>query len=160
MIDSNNDTHFMEMAIHLSREKMLSGEGGPFGAVVVNNGTIIGEGWNKVSSTNDPTAHAEIVAIRNSCSHLQTFNLCGCTLYTSCEPCPMCLAAVYWSGIRRVVFGASRYDAEKAGFRDKLIYDELRLANKDRSIDMKQILQRESIVSFTMWGELEDKIEY
>ncbi len=156
----DQDTQFMKMVIHLAKEKMLAGEGGPFGAVIVQNGNVISQGWNKVSSTNDPTAHAEIVAIRNSCSQLQTFDLGGCVLYASCEPCPMCLAAVYWSGIRRVVYGASRHDAEAIGFRDNYIYEELRLDNKERSIDMEQMLIEESLTSFDIWKELEEKIEY
>lgn len=150
----------METAILLAKEKMLAGEGGPFGAVIALNGNVIGQGWNKVTSTNDPTAHAEIVAIRNSCSHLQTYDLGGSVLYTSCEPCPMCLGAVYWSGIRRVVYGASRFDAEAIGFKDNYIYEELRLANKERKIDMEQMLKHESLTSFEIWKKMEDKIEY
>jgi len=150
----------MKTAIQLAKEKMMAGEGGPFGAVITQHGKIVGQGWNRVLSTNDPTAHAEIVAIRNSCSRLQTFNLDKCVLYASCEPCPMCLAAVYWSGIKRVVYGASRHDAEAIGFRDNHIYEELRLDNRERSIDMVQMLKQESLASFEIWRDLEDKIEY
>ncbi len=160
MKPSYSDSQFMKIAIQLAEEKMMAGEGGPFGAVITQHGNIVGQGWNRVLSTNDPTAHAEIVAIRNSCFHLQTFNLEGCVLYASCEPCPMCLAAVYWSGINRVVYGASRHDAEAIGFRDNHIYEQLRLDNRERSIDMVQILKQESLASFKIWKELEDKIEY
>jgi len=160
MKDSKMDIRFMQQAIDLSREKMLAGEGGPFGAVIVLDGEIIGKGWNRVSSTNDPTAHAEIVAIRNSCETLNTFELNGCVLYSSCEPCPMCLGAAYWAGIRKVVYGADRFDAEKAGFRDNFIYLELTRQNHQRIIEMEQILKEESINSFKLWEEFEDKIEY
>ena len=160
MTHINKDIQFMKMVIHLAGEKMLAGEGGPFGAAIVQNGNLISQGWNRVTSTNDPTAHAEIVAIRKSCSLLKTFDLSGCVLYANCEPCPMCLGAIYWSGIKRVVYGASRHDAEAIGFRDNFIYKELELANKERSIDMKQMLNSESLTSFKIWQELEEKIEY
>ncbi len=156
----DKDTHFMKMVIQLAQKKMQAGEGGPFGSLVVQDGNIVSEGWNKVTSTNDPTAHAEIVAIRRSCSQLGTFDLGGCVLYASCEPCPMCMGAIYWSGITRVVFGASRYDAEAIGFKDNFIYKELGLTNDERLIDMKQVLRKESLISFDIWEKLEDKTDY
>jgi len=160
MSQTDKDKQLMEMVIQLAREKMLAGEGGPFGAAIVRDGEVVAKGWNRVASTNDPTAHAEIVAIRRSCSHLQTFDLSDCVLYCSCEPCPMCMAAIYWSGIKRVIYGASRHDAEAIGFRDNFIYRELELPNKERSIGMKQMLRRESLSSFEAWSAMEDKIEY
>lgn len=160
MKQQEQDLKYMTMAIEIANEKMLAGEGGPFGAVIVKDGKIISKGWNKVTSTNDPTAHAEIVAIRKCCSSLQSFDLKGCILYSSCEPCPMCMGAVYWSGIKRVVYGANRHDAAAIGFRDNYIYEQLQVANEKKQVEMKQILRQESLLSLSAWDAFEDKIEY
>ena len=140
----SNNSEFMLKAIELSIQSAKS-KGGPFGCVVVKNNKIIAEGHNQVTANNDPTAHAEIVAIRNACKKLNTFVLSGCELYSSCEPCPMCLSAIYWSHIERVYYGNSRQDAAKIEFDDKLIYDELNKSIHDRKIPLKQILKYEAI---------------
>ena len=131
---------FMQIAIDLSREGMNSGKGGPFGCVIVKNGIVVGKGYNCVSSTNDPTAHAEIVAIRDACTNLNAFQLVGCELYTSCEPCPMCLGAIYWARPERVFFANNKTDAAEAGFDDQFIYQELTLPLLERKIPMKQLI--------------------
>jgi guanine deaminase len=129
---------FMREAIRLSLEKMEAGEDGPFGAVIVQNGRIVGRGWNRVTSTNDPTAHAEIVAIRDACAYLKTFSLVGCEIYTSCEPCPMCFAAIYWARLERIYYAATCQDAAAAGFDDCQFYREVALPPSSRSIPMIQ----------------------
>jgi tRNA(Arg) A34 adenosine deaminase TadA len=139
---------FLREAIRLSVEKMEAGEGGPFGAVIVRNGEIEGRGWNRVTSTNDPAAHAEIVAIRDACTRLQTFCLMGCEIYTSCEPCPMCLAAIYWARLDRIYYAATCEDATAAGFDDSPFYRELASPPASRSIPMIQDLQEESYAAF------------
>ena len=154
------DETYLREAIRLSKEKMLDGVGGPFGAVVVCDGEIVGRGWNQVTSTNDPTAHAEVVAIRQACRHLDTFQLSGCTLYTSCEPCPMCLAAAYWSRIERIVYAASREDAAAAGFDDQFFYDQLALPMDDRALPAMRLLSNEAQEAFAAWLAKEDRIEY
>ena len=151
---------FLREAIHLSIEKMQANEGGPFGAVVVRGDDIVGRGWNRVTSTNDPTAHAEIMAIREACARLQTFSLAGCEIYCSSEPCPMCLAAIYWSRLDRVYFAATRADASAAGFDDSLFYDELNKPCQDRAVPMVQALCEEARVAFTAWLQKDDRIEY
>jgi tRNA(Arg) A34 adenosine deaminase TadA len=139
---------------------MRAGKGGPFGAVVTRNGKIIATGHNQVTSANDPTAHAEIVAIREACKKLKSFQLDECELYTSCEPCPMCLSAIYWARIQRVYFGNTRKDAARIGFDDNLIYQEISLPLKSRKIPMKQLLRKEARAAFEEWSLKEDKIPY
>ena len=151
---------FLREAIRLSRENVNANEGGPFGAVVVRNQQIIGRGWNRVISTNDPTAHAEVVAIRDACSRLRTFTLAGCEIYSSCEPCPMCLAAIYWSRVDRIHYAATKEDAEAAGFDDGKLYRELALPITNRSISMAQSLRDEACVAFQEWLKRENRIRY
>lgn len=151
---------FMREAIALSIKKMRAGAGGPFGAVVVKDGKIVGRGWNKVTSTNDPTAHAEIVAIRAACKTLKTFDLTGCELFTSCLPCPMCLAATYWSRIRKLYYGNTETDAAKIGFDDKNIYKEVKLKPGQGLVKTERILPEEAWRAFAEWEAKEDKIPY
>jgi len=139
---------------------MDAGQGGPFGCVVVKDGAIIGEGNNQVTSTNDPTAHAEIVAIRSACKSLNTFQLEGCSIYTSCEPCPMCLGAIYWARPAHVFFACTREDAASVGFDDEMIYNELAVPNDQRQRVMVSLLRDEGIALFTAWSEKADKIAY
>ena len=150
---------FMKKAIDLSIQN-IKDSGGPFGCVIVRDNNIIAEGVNRVTFNNDPTAHAEIVAIRNACNKLNTFNLEGCELYSSCEPCPMCLSAIYWSHIDKVYFGNSREDAAKIQFDDKFIYDELSLKMTERKIPISQISRDEAIKAFNLWENEENKIKY
>ncbi len=151
---------FMRRAIELSKEKMQGGAGGPFGAVIVKDGEIISEGWNQVTSTNDPTAHAEIVAVRNACKKLNNFELHGCTVYTSCEPCPMCLSAIFWSRCANIFYANTRDDAAAIQFDDQKLYRELTLPFHRRKIPMTQISREEALVAFKMWQEKDDKIRY
>ena len=151
---------FLRQAIRLSREKMEANQGGPFGAVVVRDSQIIGTGWNRVTSTNDPTAHAEVEAIRDACRRLNTFSLEGCELYSSCEPCPLCLAAVYWSRLDRVYYAATCDDAEIAGFDDRSFYDELRKPANLRSIPLQQALREEAVDVLKSWSAKVDKTPY
>lgn len=150
----------MAEAIRLSIEKMEAGEGGPFGAVVVRNGKIISRGWNRVTSTNDPTAHAEIVAIREACKELGTFWLGDCEIYVNCEPCPMCLAAVYWAGIGKLYYGALRQDAAAVGFGDGYIAEELDKPAAERNLRIEQGMREEALEAFTIWDKMENKVEY
>lgn len=150
----------MREAIGLSLSKMRGNHGGPFGAVVVRNGRIVGRGWNRVTSTNDPTAHAEISAIRDACKKMKTFQLADCELYTSCEPCPMCLAAIYWARLKNVYFANTRRDAAKIAFDDELIYREVAAPISRRKIPMKQLLRREALKVFAEWKTKSDKISY
>lgn len=151
---------FMREAIALSEHSVEYEAGGPFGAVIVKDGRVVGRGWNQVTSNNDPTAHSEVVAIRNACSRLRTFSLDGCEIYSSCEPCPMCLAAIYWSRMERIYFAATSADAAAAGFDDCSFYDELRLTAEQRSIPMKQALRDEARAAFQAWARKEDRIPY
>lgn len=151
---------FMREAIRLSLAKMKNNRGGPFGAVVVRKGTIVGRGWNRVTSANDPTAHAEIVAIRAACKRLERFHLDGCDLYTSCEPCPMCLGAIYWARIDRVFYANTRRDAAKIDFDDAFIYRELRLSPARRRVKMIQMLRDEALPVFQAWQAKADKRPY
>ena len=151
---------FMREAIRISMEMMRQGKGGPFGAVVVRDGAIVGKGWNQVTSTNDPTAHAEIVAIRDACKALRTFNLDGCELFTSCEPCPMCLGAVYWARLSKLYFGAMRTDAAEAGFIDDLIYQEIALPPFERKLACEQLLRDLAVLAFAEWKAKTDKVPY
>lgn len=151
---------FMKRAIELAIENVRAGRGGPFAAVVAKDGKIIGEGTNRVTSTNDPTAHAEVVAIRAACSALSDFQLTGCVLYTSCEPCPMCLGAIYWARPEQVFFAGTADDAAAVGFDDSFIYDELRAPMCDRKIPMQQLMRTEAQAAFRAWAEKSDKVEY
>ena len=155
----NNDK-FMRRAIELAQSGIDANNGGPFGAVVVKNGVIVGEGCNQVTSTNDPTAHAEVVAIRAACRTLNTFQLDGCVIYTSCEPCPMCLGAIYWARPSQVFFACTRTDAKDAGFDDDLIYEELVLPIDERRIPTATLLRQEGLTVFKNWIDKPDKIEY
>jgi len=151
---------FMREAIRLSIDMMRGGQGGPFGAVVVRRNKIIGRGCNQVTSSNDPTAHAEIVAIRDACRCLKTFQLDDCDLYTSCEPCPMCLSAIYWARFRSVFYGNTRKDAARIAFDDDFIYREVALPMRRRKIRMKQLLRKEALKAFVEWQHKADKIPY
>ena len=150
----------MRAAIRLSLSKMRANCGGPFGAVVVRRGKVVGRGWNQVTSTNDPTAHAEVTAIRDACKKLKTFRLDDCELYTSCEPCPMCLAAIYWARLRQVYYANTRQDAASIQFDDDLIYRELAKPVAKRLIPMKQLLRPEALKVFAEWQAKADKIRY
>ncbi len=151
---------FMRRAIELSIANVRAGRGGPFGAVVVRGGQIVGSGANSVTSSNDPTAHAEVVAIRAACRELQTFQLNGCDLYTSCEPCPMCMAAIYWARIDRVYYANTHDDAAEVGFDDALIYRELALPIGERSLPMEPLLREEALEGFREWQRSVAKIPY
>lgn len=150
----------MQQAIKIAQQGMDNNEGGPFGCVIVRHGEIIAEGNNRVTITNDPTAHAEMVAIRRACKKLGNFQLKGCDIYTSCEPCPMCLGAIYWSRADQLFYAGTREDAAKAGFDDNFIYKEIYLPPKKRSIPTKQVLRDDAKNLFSKWIEKEDKIEY
>ncbi len=150
----------MRAAIRLSLAKMKAGCGGPFGAVVVRKGKIVGRGWNQVTSTNDPTAHAEVTAIRDACKKLKTFQLDDCELYTSCEPCPMCLSAIYWARFPKVYYANTRKDAAKIDFDDDLIYREVAKPIARRLIPMKQLLRSEALAVFKAWMAKTDKVRY
>ncbi len=151
---------FMREAIRLSSQMMRRGVGGPFGAVVVKGPEIVGRGCNRVTSSNDPTAHAEIVAIRDACRRLKTFQLEDCDLYTSCEPCPMCLSAIYWARIRSVFYANTRKDAARIAFDDDFIYREVSLPIRKRKLVMKQLLRDEALAVFLEWDRKPDKIPY
>ena len=147
-------------AIRLSREKMRRGAGGPFGAVVVRDGRIIARGWNRVTSANDPTAHAEVTAIRAACRKLKSFHLDDCELYTSCEPCPMCLAAIYWARFKQVFYANTRRDAARIEFDDDLIYREVARPVARRKLAMQQVLRSEALKVFAEWQAKPDKVRY
>lgn len=151
---------FMKEAIKLSRENIYKGIGGPFGAVIVKNGKIISKGTNCVTSQNDPTAHAEVQAIREACKKLQTFQIKGSEIYTSCEPCPMCLSAIYWAGIEKIYYANTRSDAAAIEFSDDFIYNEISMNIDDRSIPMEQHLHSEALKVFSEWEDFPDKIKY
>ena len=155
----NTKNNFMLRAIELSINS-ANKDGGPFGCVITKENIIIAEGSNKVTLSNDPTAHAEVVAIRQACKKINTFNLSGCDLYTSCEPCPMCLSAIYWSHIDLVYYGNSRENAAEIQFDDKFIYDEMKKDINERKIPLKQILKDEAIKAFDLWAETENKTKY
>src|SRR5271166_1717118 len=151
---------FMARAIQLAVENVRSGRGGPFGAVVVKEGNVVAEGANQVTATNDPTAHAEVLAIRQACQKLGCFELRGCDLYTSCEPCPMCMGAIYWARIDKVYFGGLAADAAKAGFDDSAIYAEITQPHAEREIPMIQMMRDEAQRAFRAWEEHPGKIRY
>ena len=150
---------FMTRAIELSIENVNLG-GGPFGSIIVKNDKVIAEGSNKVTLNNDPTAHGEIVAIRKACKSLNNFNLRGCELYSTCEPCPMCLSAIYWARIEKVYYANTRDDAQKIDFDDSLIYSELLKNVKKRKIPMIQIMRDEALIAFELWNKKTDKVKY
>ncbi len=156
---TDDDRKFMQMAIDLSIENVANG-GGPFGAVIVRDGKVAATGVNRVTANNDPTAHAEVSAIRNACHDIRDFKLNGCTIYTSCEPCPMCLSAIYWSGISKIFFGNTKQDAKVIDFDDSFIYDEIDKTADMRSIPSLALMRREAQVAFSDWMKKNDKIEY
>lgn len=157
---TDDDRKFMARAIELAQNGVATNAGGPFGCVVVKDGEIIGEGNNCVTSTNDPTAHAEVVAIRSACNALGAFQLESCTIYTSCEPCPMCLGAIYWARPARVFYACTRDDAAEIGFDDDFIYDELGKNSGDRKLELTNLMRDEALVVFNQWAAKSDKIEY
>jgi tRNA(Arg) A34 adenosine deaminase TadA len=151
---------FMREAIRLSIQMMRRGKGGPFGAVVVRGGRIVGRGCNEVTSANDPTAHAEVVAIRDACRRLKTFQLQDCELYTSCEPCPMCLSAIYWARLKKVYYANTRKDAAGIDFDDDFIYTEVARPISKRKLMMKQMMHKEAFAAFLEWNVKADKVRY
>jgi tRNA(Arg) A34 adenosine deaminase TadA len=157
---TEEDAGFLRRAIALSREHMRADAGGPFGAVVARDGRVLGEGWNRVTSTNDPTAHAEVVAIRAACAAAGSFSLEGAVLYTSCEPCPMCLAAAYWARVARIVYANAREDAAAIGFDDEFLYREIPLPHDARSLPIRRALADEAIAVFREWEAKEDRVPY
>jgi guanine deaminase len=154
------DNPFMARAIQLSLQNVLSGSGGPFGAVIVKGSSIIAEGVNCVTQTNDPSAHAEVVAIREACVKLETFTLNDCDIYTSCEPCPMCLGAIYWAHIAHIYFGNVAADASQIGFDDSFIYHEFAKPFAERKIPMGQMMREQALAAFRAWREKPNKISY
>jgi guanine deaminase len=159
-METGEPNPFMREAIRLSREMIESNQGGPFGAVIVKEGQIIGRGWNQVLLQKDPTAHAEVTAIRAACATLNDFRLAGCDLYTSCEPCPMCLAAIYWARIDRIFFGNSREDASRIGFDDEVLYQEMGLPLERRKIPLIQLMRTEALSAFDLWSRKADRVTY
>ncbi|WP_066251006.1 nucleoside deaminase [Neobacillus drentensis] len=155
-----SDFHFMEKAIELALNNVLTKQGGPFGAIVVKDGKIIGMGKNAVTATNDPTAHAEVQAIRDACRFLNDFQLTGCEIYTSCEPCPMCIGAIYWARPKAVYYACTKQDAAKIGFDDQFIYDQLSIPVENRKIQMKKIFPTNGDLPFRTWENANDKVEY
>lgn len=156
---SDADARFMQQAIDLSVENVANG-GGPFGAVVVRDGKVIATGVNRVTANNDPTAHAEVSAIRAACAKVGDFKLTGCTVYSSCEPCPMCLSALYWAGVDRICFGNTKADAKAIDFDDSFIYDQLELARESRSIRCDHFMRASALEAFRDWASKPDKVEY
>ena len=153
-------SQFMLEAIRLSRIHMIKGDGGPFGAVVVKNGRIVGRGWNQVTSTNDPTAHAEVMAIRDACKKLKSYDLSKAVIYTSCEPCPMCLAAIYWARVSKIYYGNSRRDAANIQFDDDFLYKEISKPLLKRQVPIKQIYRKQALATFQLWAAKADKLSY
>ena len=159
-MSSAPNPEFLRRAIELATENVVRGRGGPFAALIVRDGKIVAEAANSVTATNDPTAHGEVNAIRAAARALGTFTLAGCELYTSCQPCPMCLAAAYWSRIQAIYYGASAADAARAGFGDAFLYDEFRKDEAGRSLPAAQLLGDEAWASFAAWMASTDKVEY
>ena len=157
---SDDDNRFLARAVALSRERMEANQGGPFGAVIARDGVVIAEGWNMVTSSNDPTAHAEVTAIRRACEAVGAFELKGATLFTSCEPCPMCLASAYWARVSRIVYANTRDEAAAIGFDDAFIYDEVPKAPGDRSLPMQHQPRDDAAAAFAAWAAKLDKIRY
>ncbi|MBT1703328.1 nucleoside deaminase [Fulvivirgaceae bacterium PWU20] len=160
MEPTEEDYKYIQLAVELAQQGVLNNVGGPFGAVVVKDGEVIGQGSNKVTSTNDPTAHAEVVAIREACHFLQSYELSGCTIYASCEPCPMCLGAIYWSRPDRIVYACNRRDAASIGFDDDFIYTEIGVSPDQRSIRATECGRALGLKVFELWMNKRDKIEY
>jgi tRNA(Arg) A34 adenosine deaminase TadA len=151
---------FMQQAIDLATQNVTSGNGGPFGCVIVLDGKVIATGINRVTADNDPTAHAEVTAIRNACKHLNSFQLTGCEVYTSCEPCPMCMAALYWARCKAVFYGNTAADAASVGFDDDYLYHELAQPHADRKLPICRLLGKEAFVSFAAWRDSTSRIDY
>ena len=160
MPDAPSPADFMREALRLAREGVEARDGGPFGAVVVHGTEIVGRGWNRVVASHDPTAHAEIVAIRDAAQRLGTFRLDACELFTSCEPCPMCLGAVYWARLKRLWYAATREDAARAGFDDAWFYEQMALPIEERALPMRRLLGAEGRVPFQRWMALPDRTPY
>jgi guanine deaminase len=156
----NTEKDLINRAIHLANKHSAGGLNGPFGAVIIKDEKIIGEGWNQVVSANDPTAHAEVMAIRDACQHLGTFQLKDCTIYCSCEPCPMCLSAIYWARINKIVYACTSEDAAKAGFDDQFIYAEINLSSEKRSIKSFRVWDDDSKLPFIAWIKNQNKVKY
>ncbi|MFB5285030.1 nucleoside deaminase [Peribacillus sp. Hz7] len=154
------DVKFMDMAVQLAKDNVLAKGGGPFGAVIVKDGKIIGKGCNNVTTTNDPTAHAEVQAIRDACKNLNSFQLDDCEVYTSCEPCPMCIGALYWARPKAVYYACTKEDAAAIGFDDQFIYEELELPIHQRSLQMKKLDSPNYDLPFRTWETFSDKVEY
>ena len=154
-----SENKFMRMAIELSKESVARG-GGPFGAVIVRNGEVVATGSNSVTILNDPTAHAEVSAIRAACASVGDFNLKGCEIYSSCEPCPMCLSAIYWAGIEKIYYANTRSDAAAIGFDDDFIYNQIPLAPAKRTVPSIPLMRAEGLEAFRLWEQKEDKVEY
>ena len=159
-VEQEDKLDFMREAIRLSIDNVESGNGGPFGAVVVKDGQIIARGENNVTATNDPTAHAEVTAIRRACQKLGTFQLEDCEIYTSCEPCPMCLGAIYWARPKAIYYANTKQDAAAINFDDQFIYEEIARPIGDRKLFTKQMLRNEAIEGFKIWSSKSDKVEY
>jgi len=161
-MDNTQDTHetFLQLAVEIAREHMQAGAGGPFGAVIVRNNTVIGRGWNRVTSDHDPTAHAEVSAIRDACRQHNTFSLAGSVVYTTCEPCPMCLAAIWWARIDTIYYASTRDDAARIGFDDAALYQEVSLPLDQRRLPLIQQPSNEAAQLMREWIEKEDKIPY
>ncbi len=159
-MDALDHGSFMREAAQMAHENIIAGRGGPFGAVIVRDGEIIGRGTNLVTSTNDPTAHAEVGAIRDACRRLRTFSLPACDIYTTCEPCPMCLAAIYWARLDRIFYANTRVDAARIGFDDDLIYREMGLAHEHRSTPIFPLTCEEAAATFELWTAKNDKVPY
>jgi tRNA(Arg) A34 adenosine deaminase TadA len=159
MPNSPNPAHLLR-AVELARQNALAGTGGPFAALIVRDGEVIAEAANSVTTTNDPTAHGEVNAIRKACAALGTFSLAGCEIYSSCEPCPMCLAAIYWARIGAIYYGSNQQDAARAGFDDAFLYEELRKTSEGRSIPAVQLLQAEAWEAFATWLSVPTKVDY
>ncbi|MDP2040825.1 MAG: nucleoside deaminase [Algoriphagus sp.] len=157
---TDSQKNFMLQAIDLAKKGMLAGNGGPFGCIIVKDGKIVGQGSNMVLKTKDPTAHAEVVAIRDACKNLDNFQLDGCEVYTSCEPCPMCLGAIFWARPSKVFYACTKNDAAEAGFDDDFIYQEIEVKPADRKIPMNSLLREESLEAFELWKEKGDKTLY
>jgi len=157
---NKKNEYLMAKAIEISEKMMQRGIGGPFGAVISKDNKIISRGWNKVTSANDPTAHAEISAIRKACKKLKTFDLSGCEIYTSCEPCPMCLSAIYWAHLDKIYFANTQKDASKIGFDDRYLYDQIKKTIKFRDIKMIKIVNKKALEIFRQWENKENKIIY
>jgi tRNA(Arg) A34 adenosine deaminase TadA len=159
-MEPSDHNAFMREAARMAHENIIAGRGGPFGAVIVCKGEIVGRGTNVVTSTNDPTAHAEVTAIRDACRNLHTFTLAGCEIYTSCEPCPMCLAAIYWARLEKIFYANTRVDAARIGFDDDYLYKELTLTNEQRSKPILPLASDEAAATFELWTTKTDKVPY